>query len=116
MQQKAQNNLTNVNPYLWVKSGTLQRFQMLWCTQVDTQNADENFEALSKYAINLTAKASKLDPVSQTLSHDSGHAYPTLLMCFLASPLPLTTLHSRNDKCTLLYIKVILGCGSVNCR
>lgn len=32
-------------------------------TKVDTQNGDENFEALSKYAVNLTAKASKLDPV-----------------------------------------------------
>ncbi len=32
-------------------------------SQVDSQTGDEQFQALSKYAVNLTAKAATLDPV-----------------------------------------------------
>lgn len=31
--------------------------------QVDSQTGDEQFQALAKYAVDLTAKASVLDPV-----------------------------------------------------
>ena len=33
--------------------------------QVDSQTGDEQFQALAKYAVDLTAKASVLDPVSR---------------------------------------------------
>ena len=34
--------------------------------QVDSQTGDEQFQALAKYAVDLTAKASVLDPVSRS--------------------------------------------------
>lgn len=39
---------------------------------MDSQGGDENYEALSKYAVDLTAKAESLDPVRHS---------PTYLIC-----------------------------------
>lgn len=38
--------------------------------QVDSQGGDENYEALSKYAVDLTAKAESLDPVRSHIPAD----------------------------------------------
>jgi hypothetical protein len=55
--------------------------------QVDSQTGDEQFQALAKYAVDLTAKASVLDPVS-CLQHNCCYINACVTLTWLAG-LPL---------------------------
>ena len=52
--------------------------------QVDTQSGDEQFEALLKYSIDLTAKASVLDPVNALFCCSFSFFLPRLLCSSVA--------------------------------